>query len=124
MARWLLFIHIIALLISCNNQGNNEHRNVLRFNSSNNIYSLDPAQASTQDNIWAVAQIFNGLIELDKDLNPAPALAHSWEISADGLTYTFHLRNNIYFHNHEVFPSGKGRQVLAKDFVYSLYSKK
>lgn len=120
MARKLLLIHIIALLISCQGKHQTSGLKVLRFNASNNIYSLDPAFASTQDNIWAVTQIFDGLIALDNDLNPVPALAKSWEISDQGLSYTFHLRNNVYFHNHELFQGGNGRKVLAKDFVYSL----
>jgi ABC-type transport system substrate-binding protein len=120
MHRWLLLIHITALLISCQSDHQSPTQNVLRFNASNNIFSLDPAMASTQDNIWAVSQIFNGLIELDEGLNPIPSLATSWDISSDSKTYTFHLRQDVYFHNHEVFKQGKGRRVVASDLVYSL----
>ncbi|MFB0925557.1 MAG: ABC transporter substrate-binding protein, partial [Vicingaceae bacterium] len=48
-----------------------------------------------------------------------PSIAKSWEISEDGKTYTFHLRSDVYFHNHELFSDGKGRKVVAEDFVYS-----
>lgn len=44
-------------------------------------------------------QIFNGLIRHDMDMNVQPELAKSWEISTDGLTYTFHLVNNATFHD-------------------------
>jgi ABC-type transport system substrate-binding protein len=119
MHRWLLFIHITLLLISCQSGSQDNAQNVLRFNASNNIYSLDPAMASTQDNIWAVSQIFNGLIELDGDLNPQPSIASNWDISPDLRTYTFHLRNDVYFHDNSAFKDGIGRRLIAADFVYS-----
>jgi len=50
-----------------------------------------------------------------------PCIAKSWDISADGLTYTFHLRDDVYFHDHELFENGKGRKVVASDFVHSLF---
>jgi len=41
-------------------------------------------------------------------------------MSADGLTYTFYLRDDVYFHDHGKFKEGKGRKVIAADLVYSL----
>lgn len=43
--------------------------------------------------------IFNGLVRLDNELVPQPALAESWEVSEDGLTYTFHLHSGVKFHD-------------------------
>jgi peptide/nickel transport system substrate-binding protein len=68
-----------------------------------------------------INQIFNGLVQVDKDLNTIPCLAKSWTISKNQLTYTFKLRNDVYFQNHPVFKNGKGRKMVAKDFVYSFY---
>jgi peptide/nickel transport system substrate-binding protein len=48
-----------------------------------------------------------------------PCIAKSWEISDDGLAYTFHLRDDVYFHDHPLFVNKKGRQVIASDFVFS-----
>ncbi len=56
-------------------------------------------------------QLFDGLVQFDKDLNVIPAIAKSWKISLDGLTYTFYLREGVNFHN--------GREVTADDFIYS-----
>jgi len=120
MHRRLLLIHIIALLISCGPASKTGTLKVLRFNASNNISSLDPALASTQDNIWAVSQIFNGLIELDDQLKPIPAIAKSWEIKDSATTYVFHLRTDVFFHDHFVFDGGKGRLLNSKDILYSL----
>ena len=49
--------------------------------------------------------IFNGLVRLDNELVPQPALAESWDISEDGLTYTFHLRKGVKFHDGADFTS-------------------
>jgi peptide/nickel transport system substrate-binding protein len=80
---------------------------------------LDPAFARNQANIWAVNQLFNGLVQLDDNLKVKPCIAKNWEISADGLSYTFQLRNDVFFHESEVFGERKSRKVVAHDFVYS-----
>ena len=85
------------------------------------VTSLDPAFARNQMNIWCVNSLFNGLTQLDTNLQVKPSIAKSWESSTDGLTYTFHLRSDVYFHDHELFPNGKGRLVTAQDFVYSFH---
>jgi len=49
-----------------------------------------------------------------------PDIAQSWKISKDALTYTFTLRDDVYFHKHEQFnTSDSTRKVVASDFVYS-----
>jgi peptide/nickel transport system substrate-binding protein len=58
-------------------------------------------------------------LELGDDLKPVPAIARRWEISKDGLRYTFYLRPDVFFHDSPVFPNGKGRRVIARDFAYS-----
>lgn len=93
---------------------------VFRYNESKGIATLDPAFAKSQTLIWPVHQLFNGLVQMDTALNVRPCIAKKWDVSADGKTYTFHLRNDVYFHDHPLFPNGEGRQVTASDFVYSL----
>lgn len=56
--------------------------------------------------------IYEGLITQDSQFRPQPALARSWDISADGLTYTFHLRDGVTFHN--------GQPLTAEDVVVSM----
>ena len=96
-----------------------DERRVFRYNQPEALTSLDPAFARNQANRWADEQLFNGLLELDSTLLPAPALARRFSISPDGRLYTFVLRPGVRFHDSEVFPAGKGRVVTAQDFVYS-----
>ena len=93
---------------------------VFRYNESKGIATLDPAFAKSQTQIWPVHQLFNGLVQMDSELNVQPCIAKKWNVSDDGKTYTFHLRNDVYFHDHHLFPDGEGRKVKASDFVYSL----
>jgi peptide/nickel transport system substrate-binding protein len=108
--RWLLGLATVAgptLLAACSGAGPSaaDERRVFRYNQPEALTSLDPAFARNQANSWAVAQLYNGLLELDSTLQPAPALARRYSISPDGLTYTFWLRKNVYFHaGDEVFP--------------------
>jgi ABC-type transport system substrate-binding protein len=72
---------------------------------------LDPPFSTDIYSITLIQQIFDGLVQFDRNLNTIPALATSWKVSRDGLTYTFSLRQDASFHN--------GRRVTADDFVYS-----
>ncbi|MHB8620942.1 MAG: peptide ABC transporter substrate-binding protein [Chloroflexota bacterium] len=74
--------------------------------------TLDPAKVTDSKSARVVDLIFSGLVTLDKRLNPVPDAAEKWHVSADGLTYTFHLRPRLAFSD--------GTPVTAEDFVYSL----
>ncbi|MBN1692449.1 MAG: peptide ABC transporter substrate-binding protein [Dehalococcoidales bacterium] len=73
--------------------------------------TLDPALSADANSHDYILQIFSGLVKLDDNLEPAPDIAASWEISEDDLTYTFHLRDDVFFQD--------GRRVTASDFKYS-----
>ena len=94
-------------------------RQVFRYNEHKNISSLDPAFAKDNANIWAVHQLFNGLVQLDENMKIKPCIASQWEISENGTLYTFYLRPDIYFHAHEKFGPTKTRLVTAADFEFS-----
>ena len=96
-----------------------EGKTVFRYNESAGITSLDPAFARDQANIWAVNQMFNGLVQLDQDLKIKPCIAKEWSISEDGLVYTFYLRSDVYFHLDKNAGISESRKVVASDFVYS-----
>ncbi|MBA7665693.1 Periplasmic oligopeptide-binding protein [subsurface metagenome] len=73
--------------------------------------TLDPAVSGEMTSHEYIAQLFSGLVRLDDELKPAPDIARSWEVSDDGTTYTFYLRDDVRFHN--------GREVKAEDVKYS-----
>lgn len=106
-------------LFSCG-QRSKEHKMVFRYNQPEGIPTLDPAFAKNQAIMWAVRQIYNTLVEPDSMLNIRPSLAMRWEVSEDRRTYRFYLRNNVYFHDNDIFPGGKGRKMTAADVAYSL----
>lgn len=92
---------------------------VFRYNQHTGITSLDPAFSRDQATMWAAHQLFDGLVEVNDDLEVIPCMARSWTLSEDGMTYEFQLRTDVYFHDHERFRDGKGRRAVAGDFVYS-----
>ncbi len=73
--------------------------------------SLDPALSTDVPTGRAVSYVFEGLTRFTADARLEPALATRWELSADGRTYTFHLRPHVVFQN--------GRPFGAGDVVHS-----
>jgi peptide/nickel transport system substrate-binding protein len=112
----IVLLLIVLVFFSCSINSNDKDHLVFRYNEHKNISSLDPAFAKDNADIWAINQIYNGLVEMDKDLNIIPSIAKSWSISEDGKTYTFNLKTNIKFHEHKLL---NNREVIAKDFSYS-----
>ena len=116
---FLFFIFLIFIVSCSRNTNEDKGKTVFRYNEAAGIVSLDPAFAKDQACIWACNQLYNGLVQLDDNLQVLPCIAKSWEISHDGLLYTFHLRNDVFFHDHKLFFNSKGRKIIASDFVYS-----
>lgn len=67
--------------------------------------SLDPQLIVGQDQMSAMVNVLEGLVRLSPALSVEPALATSWKVSSDGLTYTFHLREGVKWHNGDDFTS-------------------
>ena len=116
---YLCLVLYALFLISCSGKHETD-KNIFHYNEQTGIASLDPAFAKNQSIMWAVHQLYNTLVEVNQDLNTVPSLAKSWEISGDRLTYTFHLRSDVFFHSDDVFENGRGRRLIAKDVEYSL----
>ena len=74
--------------------------------------TLDPHKVSDTTSAAYTVEVFGGLVTIGTDLKIKPDLAESWELSADRLTYTFHLRPGIRFHS--------GKTVTAEDVKFSL----
>jgi len=94
------------------------------YSQTSRIRGLDPAVAGEVSSSLAIARIYEGLLEYDYLARPykvVPLLAAEMpDISADGLVFTFKIRKGIYFHDAPCFPGGKGRELEAQDFAYSI----
>lgn len=85
---------------------------VLRVGVQGDPVELDPALVVLDAASLVIDQIFEGLMHEDPALVPQPRLAEAYDVSDDGLTYTFTLRQGVTFHN--------GREMTADDVVYSI----
>lgn len=116
-------IYLICFLAwvfnSCENADPAKQKTVFNINLEEGLTSLDPAFARNQNALWMDNQLYNGLVQINDSLKTVPCIAKHWQISADGLQYTFFLRNDVYFHDDPLFANGKGRKCVAADFVYS-----
>ena len=108
----------IIFFTSCKSHQHTDIK-IFHYNEQTGIASLDPAFAKNQSIMWAIHQLYNTLVEVDADNQLKPSLANSWEIASDNLTFTFHLRTDVYFHDDAVFADGKGRRLTAQDVEYS-----
>lgn len=77
---------------------------------STNVMSLDSNLATDGDSFEVIADCIDGLTQMDADGAAVPALAESWDISEDGMTWTFHLRDAKW---------SNGDPVTANDFVFA-----
>ncbi len=112
---WLLGLIMVA---SCHHQESTSEHVVFHYNQHNNITSLDPAFAKSQNNIWAANHLYNTLLVLDDSLQVCPSLAKSWEVSEDARTYTFTIRDKITFHRDPSL-GDRRRFLTATDVEYS-----
>lgn len=86
---------------------------VLVFGRAGDSVGLDPARETDGESFYATHQIFDTLVEFKTGTTEiVPALATSWDVSDDNLTYTFHLREGVKFHD--------GTPMNADAVVFSL----
>lgn len=115
----LLILLGAVLLCACRQKDQASNKKVFNINLDEGLSSMDPAFARNQNALWMANQLYNGLVQIDDSLHIKPCVAKSWDLSADGKLYTFHLRSDVFFHNDALFADGKGRRATATDFVYS-----
>ena len=101
---------LVLVTVACRGGESAPQRNALV--DSRDTYdprSLDPALSTDVPTGRAVSYVFDGLTRFTPDARVEPGLAERWDVSPDGLTYTFHLRRGVAFHNGESFSA---RHVL------------
>ena len=116
----LCLLFTVLGILGCKNVDKKSHSVVFHYNEDESVTTLDPAFVKSQSEIWIVSQIFNGLVDLNPQLQVVPALSDHWEISEDKKIYTFHLRRDAQF----CFPDLGGkvthRRVNSRDVAFSL----
>lgn len=115
---WMRSALLITVMLFSNVTSIIAETNAPRYGGKYNVSlasepeTLDPAFITDIYAVTVANNLFDGLVEFDKDLNIVPAIAELWKISRDHRTYTFQLRQDVKFHN--------GRNVTADDFVFSI----
>lgn len=118
--RYLIFA--ILLLPACTKH-RNANDNTLNFAVAAEIKTLDPISVDDIYSSQAVALVYEGLYSyhlLKRPLVVEPSLAEALPTtSKDGLTYTIKIKPGVKFQDDPCFPNGKGREVVADDFIYA-----
>ncbi|GAC1383699.1 MAG: ABC transporter substrate-binding protein [Ktedonobacteraceae bacterium] len=122
----LFLCFLTVLLVGCDLSGNNPQvKRLVKAPADKQVYTvpqvgvsdittLDPAlvMATDQPSMSAIQMLYTGLVQLDDKLQVQPQLAQSWDVSPDGLTWTFHLRHNLKFSD--------GTPLTSADVAYSI----
>jgi peptide/nickel transport system substrate-binding protein len=131
LKKYCLYVFTSIFLCACssNKQENTEkmgrggvyYGGTFRFMTTEIVNNLFPLEITTTYAQRVSGQIFQGLLKLDPEgTNVAPCLAESYTLSKDALTFTFKVRKGVHFQDDACFSEGKGREITAKDFKYSL----
>jgi ABC-type transport system substrate-binding protein len=107
-----LSLLVIPAILSCGggSESSAPQRNtIIDSRDTYDPRSMDPALSTDVPTGRAVAYLFDGLTRFTPDAQVVPGLAKSWEVTPDGVTYTFHLRSGVKFHD--------GRPFTAKNVI-------
>jgi peptide/nickel transport system substrate-binding protein len=116
---------------------NNNGEKTLRYGTSGEFVSLDPALIDDVTSANVINNIFEGLTRYKNGtMEIEPGLASSWDISADGKIYTFNLRKDVKFHDGTAFnadavkfsierclPPQKTEEMVYSDFTFGMIEK-
>jgi oligopeptide transport system substrate-binding protein len=115
MTRWALPMLVLALLAACGRDdtplGDTSSGGEIAFRRGNGgePATLDPQRNEEESGSNVIRDLYEGLVSETVDAKLTPGVAESWDVSPNGLTYTFHLRDNAHWSN--------GDPVTAEDFV-------
>ena len=109
MKKLLCLVLAIVMMAACAVTATAEDK-YLGVMLGTNVMSLDTNLATDGDSFEVIADCIDGLLQMDEDGAAVPALAESYDLSDDGLTYTFHLRDAKWTN---------GDPVTANDFVFA-----
>lgn len=113
-----------ALILGACTKRTEQNPNFLNLATTQKIKGMDPAGAQDLYSSSEIMRVYEQLLQyhpLKRPYELEPLLAESMPtVSKNGLVYTFKIRKGVRFHDDPAFPEGKGREVTAKDFEYSL----
>lgn len=119
-----IMMMMISLFLTGCTKKRNYSKKVLELNVSAKVKGLDPVNAGDTYSSKEISRVYEGLLEysyLERPYKLQPNLAAAMPtVSEDGLTYTFKIKKGVMFHDNKCFPGGKGRELKANDFVYSI----
>ena len=104
----LILLLMTTIIVGCGDESKSNDKLSVMLGS--NVVSLDTAQATDSASFEVIADCIDGLMQLDSEGKAIPAIAESFDVSEDGKTYTFHLRNAKW---------ANGDDVTADDFVFA-----
>ena len=118
-----LVLLLISGLLACTPRSE-ETEKTLKLVTTAKVKGMDPIHSNDAASMREISKIYEGLLEYHYLVRPyilVPNLARAMPVvSADGVTYTFKIKKGIFFHGSPAFPDGRGRELTARDFVYSI----
>jgi peptide/nickel transport system substrate-binding protein len=99
MKQFLFCLCLLLLLSSCSTNKNSDLPEQLRLNLGAEPSILNPLLSTDATSSSITGKIFNGLVRINEDLEIEPDLATTYNISEDGLVYTFTLRDDVTWHD-------------------------
>ncbi|TQR20552.1 ABC transporter substrate-binding protein [Psychrobacillus vulpis] len=115
--KWLMLVLMmfcVLMISACSSEGGNvdgEKAQEIKVRINDDPDFLDPHLATASISYQMILNMFEGLFAPETDGSLSPAIAESYELSEDGLTYTFNIRDNVKFHN--------GNTVKVEDITYT-----
>ncbi|MGI8509788.1 MAG: ABC transporter substrate-binding protein [Gemmatimonadaceae bacterium] len=100
---------VVAMTVTvsgCGDSSAPDRRTLIDSRDNYDPRSLDPALSTDVPTGRAVAYVFDGLTRFTERAELVPDLATAWEVSPDGLVYTFHLKTGVHFHDGTSFSAG------------------
>jgi len=110
----ILIVFILIVVMGIISSCANKEVKSLNFALSGNPDTLDPQKTSGTLTFQTIKSIYDTLAEPDENGVIVPALAESWDVSADSLTWTFHLRKSVRFHNGDAFSSADVKATFER----------
>src|SRR6187401_3240958 len=106
-----LILLVLATLACRGGESAPQRRSIVDSRDTYDPRSLDPALSTDVPTGRAVSYVFDGLTRFTPDARVEPGLAERWEVTPDGLRYTFHLKHGVTFQD--------GRPFTAHNIVHS-----